>query len=61
MLAELIRRARTRRTTTRTHSANYQCGRCGLSMKITNQNPDRIGPILDIALAHACKPQPKAL
>ncbi|MFD3542302.1 hypothetical protein ACFWUQ_22830 [Streptomyces sp. NPDC058662] len=61
MLAELIRQALTRRTTTGTYFANYKCGKCGFSMKITNENPDRIGPILDIALGHACKPRPKAL
>lgn len=59
MLADLIRQAFTRLTTPM-KSATYKCDRCGLSMKITDY-PDRIGPILDVALAHACKPKAKAL
>ncbi|GAA1552665.1 hypothetical protein [Streptomyces globosus] len=59
MLAEMIRQALTRLTTPM-KTATFKCYKCGLSMKITDY-PDRIGPLLDVALAHAGKPRPKAL
>ncbi|MEW1639296.1 hypothetical protein AB0469_35240 [Streptomyces sp. NPDC093801] len=59
MLAEMIRQALSRLTTPM-KTATFKCRKCGLSMKITDY-PDRIGPILDVALAHACKPKPKTL
>ncbi|WP_331745551.1 hypothetical protein [Streptomyces virginiae] len=59
MHAELIRQALTRLTTPM-KTATFKCHKCGLSMKIT-EYPDRIGPILDVALTHACKPKAKAL
>ncbi|WP_168714104.1 hypothetical protein [Streptomyces sp. A1136] len=58
-MLELIRQALTRLTTPM-KTATFKCHKCGLSMKITDY-PDRIGPLLDVALAHACKPRPKAL
>ncbi|WP_329449092.1 hypothetical protein OG906_41185 (plasmid) [Streptomyces sp. NBC_01426] len=59
MLAELIRRA-LGCLTTPMKTAQFECHKCGLSMKITDY-PDRIGPILDTALTHACEPEAKAL
>ncbi|MFD6113876.1 hypothetical protein ACFWG0_27735 [Streptomyces yangpuensis] len=59
MLAERIRQAFTRLTTPM-QTATYKCHKCGLSVKITNY-PDRIEPLLDLALTHRCKPPAKTL
>jgi hypothetical protein len=59
MLTDLIRRILTRLTTPM-KTATYSCGKCGLKVKVTD-DADRVGRVLDLALAHNCKPQPKTL
>lgn len=59
MLTDLIRRIITLLTTP-LKSASYSCGKCGLTVKVTD-DPDRVGRVLDMALAHNCKPPAKTL
>lgn len=55
MLTDLIRRILTR-LTTRLKTATYSCGKCGLKVTVTD-DPDRVSRVLDLALAHNCKPK----
>lgn len=59
MLTDLIRRTITRLTTP-LKTVTYSCGKCDMTMKITD-HPDRVNRLLDIALAHNCKPPTKTL
>ncbi|GGZ83423.1 hypothetical protein [Streptomyces rubiginosohelvolus] len=59
MLTDLIRRIITRLTTP-LKSASYSCGKCGLKVEVTD-DADRVSRVLDMALGHTCKPQPKTL
>ncbi|MEV1042370.1 hypothetical protein AB0J01_38020 [Streptomyces sp. NPDC050204] len=59
MLAGLIRRILVRLAVP-LESGSYACGKCGLSVKVTDY-PGRVARVLDMAIAHTCKPGPKTL
>lgn len=58
MLTDLIRRIT--QASTPDKSAQFSCGKCSVKVKITNGN-DPVGAVVDIALAHHCKPRAKTL
>ncbi|SEE58890.1 hypothetical protein SAMN04490357_7670 [Streptomyces misionensis] len=54
MLTDLISRIITR-LTNQLKYGSYSCGKCGLKIEVTDY-PDRVSRVLDIAIAHNCKP-----